>query len=109
MLPDVRGQSEDFLQSLTNGVLRGMCDAFSIPYPPNASKVVLVRKLVAAGVLEKTHPREALLASYDQRHQAAWRLLAIGQSVVHEAIQYNTKIPCEPHSLLMHLFTSKKS
>jgi hypothetical protein len=87
MLPDVRGQSKDSLASLGTGVLREMCAAFSIQCAPSVNHGTIVKRLVKAGVLKETHPRDELLVSYAERRQEAWRLLATGQKEIHEAFE----------------------
>jgi hypothetical protein len=64
-------------------MLKGMCTAFGIANATSVTKATLVKRLVAAGVLDQSHPREVLLTRYAQRRRDAWRLLATGQNDVH--------------------------
>jgi len=81
LTPDVCGWTRDRLISLPFTVLKAMCVAFGLPVPYQSSAVQ--QALIAAGVLNTDHPREALYAAFYAKRQEAWRALAVDLAALH--------------------------
>jgi hypothetical protein len=85
--PDVRGWSREQLESLSPPVKRALCSIFDIQVHDSATGAFMVSKLLAAKVLTKDHPRDALLEEFRQRRIRAWTDQNAEQARVHEVFQ----------------------